>query len=1608
MATLNCAFNDVACGLALGLDLVGPALAVLVALIYAIALKTRFGRLYDDKIEDEFEVEEVAVVDVHEDTTEASPLLGRRVGTVAHGRTLTANALIVIGTLEFATRMALYVRAGLASASWINAPELVKLTVWLYAAVNPLVNPPRTAPYGLFGIYSFSFLGSLLGFYTYFTSDAEAPVASLGGSFIVAHSTLSLLALVLVLRMPMQVSLPPPVLDADVSGLKPALEDYATLGQWLSYSWLTPLIEQGKIGPLEENDVWQLARRFRSQFLLRKFATIAPESSFMVRLFNANLRDILSMSVLTWIAVTLGVAQPMILSQILRSMEAAATANVSFLESLQFSTLPDFMVMRVGTTTVAKATQTAVLWIAIAFLAQIVRGVADTQNLYVARRVILSAKSQATARLYEKTLRRIDTSGLVGHQESKGKDAEGKEDSKEEDASADVGKITNLVTNDTNRINSFVNFWLMLCRTPLSVFLTCTFLYRIMGWSAFAGYITLLVATPFNNFLMRQEFSALQGSLKMRDIRMTSMNELVQAIKFIKLSAWEMQWSERVLRQRELELQQVRKHKWAMFGINTLWDLAPIFVSCISLTTFTLVAHRELSVSIAFPALLTFQMLSEELTNVPIFANLAQRVYASLTRIGDYLEEEEVPLQGQESSSSFDNRVGCEKATFVWNTTAITKATLLAKELKKKTEQERKQKSWLRKFTSKKATMSGSSSVPATPSTPQQPFTLRDISVTFPRGKMSLICGATGSGKSSLLAALLGEMKHLEGKAFLPKFPDRVDPDTGLKESVSYCAQHPWLQHQSIRDNILFGTPYHEKRYNDVLAACALLPDLKVLADGDKTEIGEKGITLSGGQKARVALARAVYAFTKTVMLDDVLSAVDTHTASALIQGCFLGPLMEGRTVILVTHHVDSVIKHCSYVVRLEHGAIQACGTVDELRASGHLSALYAQASSNAVNEHEASDQLPEANPVDRDADEDKVAKTLMETEVKAVGAVAKKIHVMYISAAGYWIVGMLLFALILQRCSDLGQRLWVKTWSESYEDNARSDPTPPPFDFPSANENPLPYIAVYTGIQFIAAIGWLLIQLPDVIGSLRASRIIFKQMLEGIVRSPIRWFDVTPAGRILNRFSKDIDGIDEGLSHYYGSVAFNLVTLIVSLSIIAYGVPPFLLVAVVLGYLHVYVAEGYIKAARDLNRLENTFRSPLISAFGELLLGVSTVRAFGEQQRFMRDLFKHLDRTQAASYYNIMTDYWLRLRFSVLSALTFVATAILAISLNVHAGLAAIVIMQAQGLYNTMYYGMFSIADTEQAFNSLERVADYAELPSEPPRITDKRPPPTWPSAGGGIEFDAVVVKYAADLDTVLKSVTFKIKPKEKIGLVGRTGSGKSTMALSLFRFVDPAEGKIVVDGIDITSIGVQDLRSRLTIIPQDAVLFKGTIRDNLDPFGEHTDAECLAVLRSVQLLEDEHEQSIVSADASGVSTLRPDVGSKILVTLESQVSDGGNNWSAGQRQLIAMARALLRKTRITVLDESTASVDFETDTKIQTAIREGFKESIVLIIAHRLHTIIECDRILVLDAGQIVEFDTPANLLEHKDGVFRAMCEKSDGFEALFEAVKRKAAGG
>ncbi|KZV93978.1 hypothetical protein EXIGLDRAFT_645578 [Exidia glandulosa HHB12029] len=1394
------------------------------------------------------------------------------------------------------------------------------------------------------------------------------------------HPGLSLIAVLVILQMPKRVTSSQPTKNAE--GVLPALDDWASLGQWSTFSWLTPLIAVGTTGVLEEHDIWQLPRALRSRLVFRKFQYFAREKSLVARLLLANARELIIIAVLAVCATCLELAQPVLLSKILLAMERRA---------------------RTG----RRDRQAAYLWTILAFLAMMSKAEIELQWFYKSSTISIRGRAETIATIYAKALKRIDTSGVVNSTKDDGSESTA--------GSADMGKITSLVTTDAAKVGWFAGFYTNFFQTPLAVVLAASFLYSIMGLSAFAGYIALLFAIPANYLLLKVQYKVYQGAMDMRDRRMRSMNE------FVKLSGWESRWADRILTYRERELSALKKQKIVEFMQAFLWDVVPIFVACISLTTFTYIAGNELSVSIAFPALLTFQILTDELTGLPWVIDLMQKIYASVNRIDDFLQEVEVPAwvctllrDEQGHTTAFDDRVGFEDATFVWNTSAITPEKRLADELKKKADEEKKanRRSWVDIVTFRKRTVVPSTSVATedTPAvTPKQEFTLRDMSVIFPRGKISLIYGATGAGKSSLLSALLGELKCVEGRVYLPKFSTRTDSETGLKESVSFCAQQPWLQHASIRDNILFGAEYDAERYSAVLSACALVADLNVLDDGDKTEIGEKGITLSGGQKGRVALARAVYAYTKTVILDDVLSAVDTHTADTIVKRCFLGPLMTGRTLILVTHHVSSVIQHSGYVVQMDNGHITLQGSPQELRARGELL------------EHDFGDKEQKAAPhegeplASKEGGEEKAVAQLVQKETKSTGAVERKIYVTYLKAAGYWIVIFLALTIALQRSSDLLQKLWAKAWSESYESYQNTDNPKTPFGFPSATKNPLPYVGVYIGIQSFNAIATVAAQIPDIWSSLRASRRLYSSMLHSVLRSPLRWFDKTPAGRILNRFGQDMDSVDSGISSFVRSVGEQLITFTISIVTIVVGVPPFLLAAICLGYVHYAFARGYVETTRDLNRIQSILRSPIVSTFGELLVGIETVRAFGNEMLFIRTLFDRLDKSHAANYYSGMVNHWLYFRFSALGALTFLLTAGLAVTLGVDPGIAAIVITQAQGVLGAIFFGTRAYLNVQQTFNGIERIAEYIDLPPEPPRLSNTPPPANWPSHESGIEFNNVAIKYAPELDPVLKNVSFEIQPREKIGLVGRTGSGKSTMVLSLFRFVDPAEGSIIIDGVDITSIGVDELRSRLTLIPQDAALFEGTIRENLDPFNEYTDAECLEVLRAVHLAVDTPVEAPDTTAASGTVTPEGESGPKV-VTLESLVSESGKNWSAGQRQLIAMARALLRKTRITVLDESTASVDFETDKKIQSTIREGFNDGIMVIIAHRhvallrastdgssLHTIIECDRVVVLDAGHVVEFDTPAKLMDKEGGAFRGMCQKSDHFESLYKAAHR-----
>ncbi|KAG8947770.1 hypothetical protein FRC03_000926 [Tulasnella sp. 419] len=577
-------------------------------------------------------------------------------------------------------------------------------------------------------------------------------------------------------------------------------------------------------------------------------------------------------------------------------------------------------------------------------------------------------------------------------------------------------------------------------------------------------------------------------------------------------------------------------------------------------------------------------------------------------------------------------------------------------------------------------------------------------------------------------------------------------------------------------------------------------------------------------------------------------------------------------------------------------------------------------------------------------------------------------------------------------------------------------------YQLPSPDQHPMFYIGIYAAIGFGAA---LLSALSDILlffGAIRASKILFKKISDAVIGSPIYFFNTTPTGRILNRLSRDIEIVDSPLSSSLRSVGVHIASLVVSLVTIVWLLPYFTIPAIVIAYVYYRLSYGFISAGRSLRRMESTTYSPIFAAFRDTLEGLVTLRAFSSEARFLDNLHSKVDLTTKMWYAFWMTSRHLLLRLDSLGALLTLLVTFFALSAGLRPSLIAMVITLTMDYTPSLFWTCRMMGQVEMEFTSVERVVEYSHLPQEPSAIVESnRVPAYWPTSSANplVEVEDLVVKYAPELPPVLHGVSFSLKSKERIGVLGRTGSGKSTLAMSLLRFVDPAAGRIIIDGVDITTIGLQDLRSRLTIIPQDPVLFSGTIRNNVDPFREHSDEEIERVLERVHLYAHSNLTSSaapsptpsvnerVGGKAPSTSSVRLDDARTSVIPLDTKVGAGGANFSQGQRQLISMARALLRQSNIIIMDEATSSVDLATDTLIQRTIREEFPNSLLLTVSHRIRNIIDYDRLMVLDQGNLVEFDTPFNLINKPCGLFRTMCLKSGSFDDLFQVAKEKAQG-
>uniref|UniRef100_A0A3P9AIK8 ATP-binding cassette, sub-family C (CFTR/MRP), member 3 n=1 Tax=Esox lucius TaxID=8010 RepID=A0A3P9AIK8_ESOLU len=999
--------------------------------------------------------------------------------------------------------------------------------------------------------------------------------------------------------------------------------------------------------------------------------------------------------------------------------------------------------------------------------------------------------------------------------------------------------------------------------------------------------------------------AAIVEQMQYKDARIKLMNEILNGIKVLKLYAWENSFKNKVLEIRQKELNVLRKTAYLGALSTMAWTSAPFLVA---LTTFavyvTVDKNNILDAEKAFVSLSLFNILRFPLNMLP-------QVISSIVQVDLELVDRTNTATGKHAEGP------------VPNINMVKLGSLLA------------------------------------------------------------VVGHVGCGKSSLISALLGEMEKQEG-------------DISIRGSVAYVPQQAWIQNAILRDNILFGKAYNEPKYRSCLEACALTPDLEVLPGGDMTEIGEKGINLSGGQRQRVSLARALYNEADVYLLDDPLSAVDAHVAKHIFDQV-IGPegVLKGKTRILVTHGISFLPQVDNIVVMVE-GRVSEMGSYQELlKQNGAFAEFLRNYSLEDIIEEDGAtgktlfyyyqDSIPFSpscrqisiisgdleNPRGRSVRkrlcserkhvEPDPEKKLPKVEKLILAETAEtgraKVFWEYAKAVGPLLSLFIAFLYGCQNAAAIGANIWLSQWTNDAVGNGTK-------------------VDVSTRVGVYAALGLaqgvLLLAnclLSKAYSMLRAARLMHLHLLQGVLRAPQGFFESTPTGRVLNRFGKDVDTID---SHIPDNIDIWMRTFwyTVNVLIICSALtPPFILVVVPLMVFYWWVQRFYVATSRQLKRLESVSRSPIYSHFSETLTGSSVIRAYGRHNAFVLLNDMKVDENQKSYYPGIVSNRWLGVRIEFIGNCIVLFAALFAVIGKAHLnpGLVGLSVSYALLVTMSLNWMVRMTSDLESNIVAVERVKEYSETKTEAPwEVEEKKPSPDWPSHGN-VEFSDYSVRYREGLELVLKNLTLSVKGGEKIGIVGRTGAGKSSMTLCLFRLLEAAGGEITIDGVNISEIGLHDLRSKLTIIPQEPVLFSGSLRMNLDPFEKYSDGEVW------KALELSHLNKFVSNQPA---------------KLELECSEGGENLSVGQRQLVCLARALLRKTRILILDEATAAIDLETDDLIQSTIRTQFEDCTVFTIAHRLNTIMDYTRVLVLDKGKIAEFDTPTNLLSKK-GIFYGMAK-------------------
>lgn len=1158
-----------------------------------------------------------------------------------------------------------------------------------------------------------------------------------------------------------------------------------------------------------------------------------------------------------------------------------------------------------------------------------------------------------------------------------------------------TGDILNLLSVDVLRLQRFFENAQTIVGAPMQIVTVLFSLYFLLGKAIIGGVIVMVVMIPVNALLSKKLKSLTKTQMKFKDTRIKTITEILTAIKSIKLYAWEKPMLQRLDHVRnDMELDNLRRIGIAENLIYFAWNCVPLMVTCSSFLIFAYVSDLPLTPELVFPSLSLFKILNIAIYEIPATINSVIETNVSLERLTKFLLAEEIDTAFIEKSNEVPGEneaaVEIENATFLWKSKQKLDETL-ARDEEANINSTEVALNKIDKFTAK-------------------------------TGKLTCIVGRVGTGKTTLLKAILGQLPCISGSdaAKPPKLYIRA-------EKIAYCPQEAWIMNQSIRENILFGRRYDAHTYKKTVKACQLLPDFKIFADGDETIVGEKGISLSGGQKARLALARAVYAQSDIYVLDDVLSAVDAGVRKNIISQVLDSEngLLKGKTVILATNTLP-ILKSADIIYVMQAGRIAEADTYDKVTQDDApdsiLKTLIQNFEANSGSESDQSKTRSDASENNTDDTEsvkdtyetitggdeengdtssediegnilrrasfatlksiplvDKSKgnrKTEQKKEKMEEGRVKFAVYIAYARACG--LGGVFLFAifLLVSRVFDLAQGFWLKYWSESNEKSGN-------------NGNVAMFVSMYALIG-VGSAGFSILKtiILLIYCSIRASKNLHNDMATSIMRSPMQFFETTPVGRIINRFSTDIDAIDTTIQTIFSVFSNCVLDYLVTILLIGYNMPWFFAFNAVLLVVYYYYQKFYMVQSRELKRLTSVSYSPIMSLMSETLGGKSVISAYDQFNMFIHFNQQRIQNNIDCVFTYRSTNRWLTIRLQAIGACTILGTALLSLStLNTNrqlgTGMVGLLMSYVLSITISLTWIVRSSVLLENNVVSVERILEYCKLtPEADSVIENNRTEKGWPMKGS-IQFNEYSTTYRKDLNPVLNQISLNIDASERVGIVGRTGAGKSSLTLALFRLLEATEGSIFIDGVDISTIGLEDLRSNLAIIPQDAQAFEGTVRYNLDPFDRYEDEDLWEAVELAHLKP--HLIRLVEGDDS-------DVIPSITECLNFQVSENGSNLSLGQRQLMCLARALLNKSKILVLDEATAAVDMETDQIIQDTIRTQFKDRTILTIAHRIDTVLDNDKILVLDKGSVKEFDTPSNLLADENSLFYQLCQKGN----------------